>query len=572
MVENFREILACQGRLFRNAVMRDFLAFNREYTDHSGFPFLETTSKEYEIQKYFEKRLEHYTRVILVNDVFRLSLEYKGVGVYMSEINNQNQGCVFYTNIEYEDIAKYEFTADYGDSTVMYRYTDISDENGREMLSDFVDELVVMQWDIPSRIIDNKVNDTDGLVHRTCIRDFFAKHIGLEEYEEYITFLTGIIIEFQEFIGAKSAPKLSPFSMGAFRFEVEKNIITFTEKIREYIAADEKISQMKVDGVDGILYGYRIIDEDNRIRFPNLETDTKLLASKIGLLDKFVNDNRILLLIGGKDYSRSLITSEYLYKQYDCDDCFDYTAVVSGYLKSVEQLLFHIVCFAKDKGLRIKSNGKKMPDGNFPPSSRKEGNVFKIDLTKNNLEYVDTTIGSLIHFLDDNKSSLLAVDQIYRQTVIDALNCYRIECRNNSFHLDNNYNWSRVEFIRWNTFFIYLLLLEGCKLGDTTGEMNEELVSISDNRLERLFYMISSGIEGVFEFVFEGDGLEMETMQVRHVADESSFPSYDNIGRIISVLLTFERITDHRRVIITRNNVPTEIWYVDDTGKKELIT
>ena len=285
-----------------------------------------------------------------------------------------------------------------------------------------------------------------------------------------------------------------------------------------------------------------------------------------------MNDNRILLLIGGKDYSRSLITSEYLYKQYDCDDCFDYTAVVSGYLKSVEQLLFHIVCFAKDKGLRIKSNGKKMPDGNFPPSSRKEGNVFKIDLTKNNLEYVDTTIGSLIHFLDDNKSSLLAVDQIYRQTVIDALNCYRIECRNNSFHLDNNYNWSRVEFIRWNTFFIYLLLLEGCKLGDTTGEMNEELVSISDNRLERLFYMISSGIEGVFEFVFEGDGLEMETMQVRHVADESSFPSYDNIGRIISVLLTFERITDHRRVIITRNNVPTEIWYVDDTGKKELIT
>lgn len=566
---SFKEILDNQGRIFRNAVMRDYLAFNREYCDRSGFPFLETSSKEYQMQKYFEKRLEHYIRVYLVNHVFRLALEDKGVGVYLSEAGNHDESVQYFSNIEYENIAKYEFTADYGDSVVMYRYTDISDEMAQEMLSDFADELVIICWDIPGRILDNKVSDTDSTVCKICIRDFFEKNIGIEEYEVYISFLTGIVIEFQEFIGAKSAPKLSPFSMGSFRFEVEKNILTYTKQVREYISADEKISQMHLDGADGISYGYRIIDEENKTSFPSLEDSTKKLISKVGILDRFVNNNRVLWLLGGKDYSRSLMTSEYLYKQYDCDDCFDYTAIVSGYLKSIEQLLFHIVCLAKDKGYRIKSNGKKKPDGRFPVSSRKEGNVYKIDLTKDDLECVDTTIGSLIHFFEDNQNSLLTVDSLYRQTVIDALNCYRIECRNNSFHLDNNYNWSRVELIRWNTFFIYVLLLEGCKLGDTASDAKDELVNISDNRLERLFYMISLGNDGVYEFVFTDDQFETETIQVKHVPEESSYPSFDNIGRIKSVLLTFERLEDQRKVFITRFNVPEEIWYVNKAGNKE---
>ncbi len=571
MREIFKEILDGQEEQFKKNVMRDYLVFNREYCNCSGFSILKTISKEYEIQKFFEVRLEHYIRELLVNYVFRLTLEDKGVEVILPEVDNHDEGFHYYSNIEYENKVNYEFIADYGYSKVMYRYTDISDEKARKLLSDSVDELVIMSWDNSDRISDKRINVNNSTVRRISVRDLFEKYIGLEEYEYYMSFLTGTITEFQEFIGAKSTPKLSPFSMGAFRFEVENSILEYAKQVREYISADEKISQMHLAGVDGISYGYRIIDEENKTRFPSLEDKTMKLISKVGLLDRFVNDNSIQFLLGGKDYSRSLMTSEFLFKQYDCNDCFDYTAVVSGYLKSVEQLLFHIVCFAKDKGFRIKSNGKKMPDGRYPSSSKKEGKVYKIDLTHEELDYVDTTIGSLKCFLNDNKKHLLTVDIKYRQTIIDALDCYRIECRNNSFHLDNNYNWSRVELIRHNTFFLYVLLLEGCKLGDAIVDTKEELVSITDNRLERLYYMISSGKAGVYEFAYEGDEFETETIQVRHVAEESSFPSFDSVGRIKTVLLTFERLDDHRRIVITRFNVPREIWCVDENGKRELI-
>lgn len=95
----FAEIRSSQERKFKNCVMRDFLSFNKLFEDKSGFPFLETTSREYEIQKFFEIRLEHYIRNILINDVLRLLLEDKGVGIYKSEVSDISaEDKYFYTN------------------------------------------------------------------------------------------------------------------------------------------------------------------------------------------------------------------------------------------------------------------------------------------------------------------------------------------------------------------------------------------------------------------------------------------------------------------------------------------
>ncbi|MCR5095907.1 MAG: hypothetical protein K6A70_04130 [Erysipelotrichaceae bacterium] len=571
MEEFFRDILLEQGRVFKHAIMRDYLIFEKEYTDLSGFAFLETVSKEYEIQKFFEIRLEHYIREILVNGVFRLALEDKGVGVYMPELNLYNGMTHYYTNVEYENIAKYEFIADYGKSRIMYRYTETPDGTDKAGGDDFADELVIIKWDALSRVDGENNGEADSAIRIISLLEFFQENSLDENYNDYISFITGIIVEFQEFIGAKSIPKLSPCSMGFFRFKVEEEIIAYVDRIKEYIVDDEKIRRMNVNGVKGLSYGYQIIDDENRNKFSLLESKTNALISNAGIVEDFINSGAIQYLIGGKDYSRSLITSEYLLKQYDCDDCFDYTAIASGYLKSVEQLIFHIVSLSANKGLRIKSNGNRMPNGEYPSSSKKEGKVYKIDLTTENLDYVDSTIGALIHFINDNKEALLVVDEAYRETIIDALNCYRIECRNNSFHRHNNYSWSRVELIRKNTFFMYLLLLSCCKLGDTQCETNKELTIITDSRLERLYYLISSGYDGVFDFVVDDAGLGEGIIRVKHTANESEFPSFDSIGRIKSAYFTFESIDDGQKVIITNNNAPREIWYEDSSGRKRQI-
>lgn len=570
MNSNLSEIFEVQERKLKNCITRDYQIFNANYKNQTGFAFLETGSKEYELQKYFEVRLEHYIRTILINDVMRLILEDRGVGIYQSEIPEDHEcSKKYFTNREYEAIAGYEFVADYGDATVMYRYTDISQEMAENLLTDFEDQLVIINWDKP---VQKEIRKDMTLANgkKICYRslyDLFEERIGNDEYEDFIIYLTGVVIEFQEFIGVKSVPKLSPFSLGTFRLEVEEEFKSYIQKIYEYMKADDKISAMAIDGIDGINYGYRVIDDENKQKYKKAEDKTKELLKTTDILKRFDCQKVYRYLIGRSDFAKSFITSEYLYKQYDCDDCFDYTAVVSGYLKSIEQLLYHIANFSKGKGYKIKNNGQKNKDGVYPPSV-KSGKVYKIDFVEENDGCFDTTIGSLIHFLDDNKSDLLLVDDCYKKAIIDCLNCYRIECRNDSFHLDNNYSWSRVEFIRWNTFLVYILLFSCCKLGDTEWQTQNDLKLIKDDRLERLYSIVASGKKGIFEFHFMGDGYMLEPIKVRHITDESSYPSYDSVGQIKSIFLTFESVSDQHKVIIMRRNVPEEIYFIDENGKR----
>lgn len=102
-------------------MVKDCLDFNEKCVEQTGFDFLEINSREYRIQKYFEKRLEHYLRSC-INEVLRTILEVRGVGVHKSELPSAlSHRQSFYTNQEYEEITGYEFIADYKDSTVMYR-------------------------------------------------------------------------------------------------------------------------------------------------------------------------------------------------------------------------------------------------------------------------------------------------------------------------------------------------------------------------------------------------------------------------------------------------------------------
>ena len=68
-----------------------------------------------------------------------------------------------------------------------------------------------------------------------------------------------------------------------------------------------------------------------------------------------------------------------------------------------------------------------------------------------------------------------------------------------------------------------------------------------------------------------GDGYLLEPMKVKHIAAESGYPSYDKVGRIKSVFLTFETVTGHQKVIIMRRNVPEEMYFINAGGNKTKI-
>ena len=67
MDSSFVEFLNSQTKKFKQAIMRDYWDYRRTPANKTGFFCLKTTSSEYLLQKFFEKRLEEYIRRYLVN-------------------------------------------------------------------------------------------------------------------------------------------------------------------------------------------------------------------------------------------------------------------------------------------------------------------------------------------------------------------------------------------------------------------------------------------------------------------------------------------------------------------------
>jgi len=569
----FADAVKRQEQVFRKQIMYDYLLFKKDRTARSGFPMLEMFSESYYKQSFFEKRLEHYFREILINGTICRILTARGTGIYKSEISedrcSQKQ---IYSNFEYEAKTGYEFIADYNDRTIMYRYTGLEQSEAENLLTDFVDELVVINWNIPASpkseeiVIELEI----GKRLRYCsLGDFFRERIGTEEYNFFITFLTGVVIETQEFLGVMSVPKMSPYSLGLFRFKEEEALINHIDQLKDYREKDQLIKNMSF-GKTTIPYGYTIIDEERKHEFPALEEESKKLLFEAGLIKKYEKEKLYEYLIGKSDFARSFLTSEYLYRQYNCDDCFDYTAIVSGYLKSVEQLLYAIVKFSIDQGKEIKYDAFSRDVNGKKPEIKHKRNTKVVQFASQNITCIDTTMGALRYYLMDYQDSLLVVNEQYRSCILSCLKCYNDECRNNSFHKHNINTWSRVEFIRNNTLFLYIILLAGCRLGSTTLETENTLQRVKNTRIERLYYLIQEKGKTQFEFVYsEEDGDYKE--DVYYIPQESQYPVFNKYGLINDAFFMFKAASDSHKLFIMNTFMPQEIWWTDELGNKVLV-
>ena len=72
----FVECLNSQIHKYKNAIMRDYWDYLRKPNKREGFAVLEITSDNYDLQRYFEVRIEDYIRRYLVNGFFfRISVD-----------------------------------------------------------------------------------------------------------------------------------------------------------------------------------------------------------------------------------------------------------------------------------------------------------------------------------------------------------------------------------------------------------------------------------------------------------------------------------------------------------------
>ena len=398
----------------------------------------------------FEEREDDHIIDICGND-FR---EYQG-------IISRNETWVIYTiekivmsifdqeGINYE-IPSYEETSVSGRTRKVHPFAFSMVENKRNIAYVFLYRQKKGLIEIRQNI--KKYSGIDG------VRFYFLQR----DFKKEIDMLNGI--ESKEDASFLEFYSIEDFFNQKFKKDEYPQFISYVEKFNE--RARNLIGfKTVVMPTEDVIKKFRI----NKAEFLRVKNYDSLLPNSISLIQKkriignYVGNSRFLIMTGNADFADSFVSSEWYYGIHTVTGTIDQTGLVTGYLKSVEQLLYTLIRLSINKNRRISINAK-MKDS-F--TGKIYGDRF-IDFTEANEAYADTTLGSLIHFVknknkegDFYNADLFEVDSSTIQAIIDALYSFKDVERNDHLHKDNLYTAEEVEDIRNKAITLYCLLL-GC--------------------------------------------------------------------------------------------------------------
>ncbi len=288
------------------------------------------------------------------------------------------------------------------------------------------------------------------------MKELFHLYISDEEYEEFEKQMNEYILMSRDIMGYQSIKFLSSMNLAARKVFEEKLLLDWDYENLNYQILNESNEKIKK---------YLYVKE----------YDLKTIRESIETY--FIGNDLYKAMIGSEDFAESFITSEWLYYSLKERKNFDYTAIVSGYLKSIEQLLYKLVMVNVDNDCVIAMKGdnktKKRADQDgitvykiehfqkfIANSVWEKGLGFPyIDFTSTQKDYMDCSIGTFEFFLRNNKH--IFIDPRYARVISDMISCFRTECRNGYFHTHNLYDSAIVEKTRENAILLYAVLL-GC--------------------------------------------------------------------------------------------------------------
>lgn len=252
---------------------------------------------------------------------------------------------------------------------------------------------------------------------RVCIfEEFFLERFGVEELSLFKKAMSTYKEEMHQAVGYQITEIFNPHNLGLLKKELDKEIPGFP-----------------YDRVKNELYS-ELHSKDSRFQDLNM-------ANYVNIKNIFLHD-RYKLLLGESDFANSFLTSEWLYKKYFPLQDMDNTFMVAGYLKSIEQLLWDIIY--------IIGQGRE---------------VRGVTLEDDNLGDIDTTLGSLQHFITNYANDDLIENAFGSSTHFvmrylgKQISEWRSNNRNGYFHKHNLFDKEKIGVIRDQTFFLYLLLL-----------------------------------------------------------------------------------------------------------------
>lgn len=256
--------------------------------------------------------------------------------------------------------------------------------------------------------------------------DFLLELFGVDELNLFKKVMITYKEEMHQAVGYQITEIFNPHNLATLKSELEQDILNF-----EYdrVKIDRFIEIHSIDST------YRDLNDANFRKIKDL----------------FFSQKRYKLLLGNSDFAKSFLTSEWLIKKYFSLPEMDNTFIVAGYLKSIEQLLWSII--------HIIGQGRQ---------------IRGITIENDNAGDIDTTLGSLQHFIANFDNDDLFENVFGRSThfimnyLRNQLSDWRKKYRNGYFHKHNLEDKERIDAIRDETFFLYLLILGTISLDNNT--------------------------------------------------------------------------------------------------------
>jgi hypothetical protein len=400
-------------------------------------------------------------------------------------------------------------------------------------------------------------NSRNGLLTPYNVKDIFEMFFSENEFSTFKKKIEDYLVKCRDVMGYTSIPYLSPMNLAILKSTKASELKTSQGNLPRYSIIEPQKQKNKQ-----YLNEYIIDDE-------NLKTITA----------RFVEQELYKALVGNADFAKSFLTAEWLYEVLKRKEHFDYTVIISGYMKSIEQLLYQIallfitengengfqITLDGNKWEEAKNNGVKM----YPYKRNKRYN--RIDFIKSNIKYMNFELGSLNHFYKEHPAIF---DVSNYETIVDMLFCFREECRNGYFHKHNLDKWEIVEKIRSNALCLYWMLLGGCKIGsgdfhslgideaDSFDLLCAGIRKFSKNKLNFVFEYEDTSINVVFDMLknsmsFSKDGKEHYEGLWFIAVQDFSMETYELLDK---------GVEESQRILLTRENLPQKIWGIDRCG------
>lgn len=377
-----------------------------------------------------------------------------------------------------------------------------------------------------------------------------VKFFGKEACDLYIDRIKNAVRIANNDIGFQTIPRLSLRYLSNFKLELLDSLVSADyEKYRYKTVYPSKGTDIEKKALK---------DEDYHVLNENFKTKMLYRA-----------------LAGSEGYAKCFVTAEYMFSILKEDNNLDYTSVVAGYLKSIEQLIYRIVMINVDKATEednywIKGcYPKNRKDASYMSRKHPKTHRDQVRFLKKNTKYFDIEMGPLIWCLYDN--DIYRVSDAGIEIIHDFLRRYSDECRNEHFHKDNIEDFNTVEKIRNNTHMLMYFLLGGCKL---TGDPEEDKTALgfAHTSYDVLYKRIQSLPRSVSRFHIQFDN---EIIRARRLFDQPD-TVYDENGSFRSALsFVYEENYNEEReengkadIIISAENMPRKMWYEVYGGEK----